>query len=324
MNRRIVVVIGAVLAVLAVLTASAAADNVFYLVPQNSSAAPGENVTVLVMLNASDVTDAFDARIYFDPAVVNISAWQNPGSIWDWWDVGWHGNYVHIGGMDFGGGSSGVLGLANLTLTGINPGVSALHFDPEYSGCGYHGDPLPATFIDGSFTCTAPQETFSKELVEGWNLISLPLYNATDMTVANIIDKSLSGKYDALYRYDAVNKSWVAMDSSDVMENGVGYFIHMTENGTWTYQGSAYLSMSIPLEQGLNMIGWLNCSKPINKTSLDDPSKVWYVARWNATAQKFEVYNPVAPPEFNDFTTMERGEGYFISMKSAGTLTESC
>ena len=49
-------------------------------------------------------------------------------------------------------------------------------------------------------------------------MISLPLYNATDMTVASIIDKSLSGKYDALYRYDAVNKSRVAMNSSDVMD----------------------------------------------------------------------------------------------------------
>jgi len=325
MNRRMVVVIGAVLAVLAVLTASAAADNVFYLVPQNSSAAPGENVTVLVMLNASDVTDAFDATIYFDPAVVNITAWENPEpGFWVWWDVGHHGNYIHAGGMNFADGKSGLIGLANLTLTGINPGVSALHFDPEYSGCGYHGNPLPATFIDGSFTCLAPQETFSKELVEGWNLISLPLYNATDMTVANIIDKSLSGKYDALYRYDAVNKSWVAMDSSDVMENGVGYFIHMTSAGTWTYQGSAYLSMSIPLEQGLNMIGWLNCSKDISDALSSIEGDYWYVARWNATAQKFEVYNPVAPPEFNDFTTMERGEGYFISMKSAGTLADSC
>ena len=72
------------------------------------------------------------------------------------------------------------------------------------------------------------------------------------------------------------------------------------------------------------MIGWLNCSKDISDALSSIEGDYWYVARWNATAQKFEVYNPVAPPAFNDFTTMERGEGYFISMKSAGTLTESC
>ncbi|RLG11041.1 MAG: hypothetical protein DRN64_01980 [Thaumarchaeota archaeon] len=323
MNRRIVVVIGAVLAVLAVLTASAAADNVFYLVPQNSSAAPGENVTVLVMLNASDVTDAFDATIYFDPAVVNITAWENPEpGFWVWWDVGHHGNYIHAGGMNFADGKSGLIGLANLTLTGINPGVSALHFDPEYSGCGYHGNPLPATYIDGSFTCTAPQETFTKPLAKGWNLISLPL-TADDMTVSSVFS-SVAGKYDALYRYDASTHSWVALSSDDTLENGVGYFIHMTENGTWTYNGSAYTDMNISLQRGLNMIGWLNCSKNISDALSSIEGDYWYVARWNATAQKFEVYNPVAPPAFNDFTTMERGEGYFISMKSAGTLTESC
>ena len=324
MNRTgIVVVIGAVLAVLAVLTASAAADNVFYLVPQNSSAAPGENVTVRVMLNASDVTDAFDATIYFDPAVVNITAWENPEpGFWVWWDVGHHGNYIHAGGMNFADGKSGLIGLANLTLTGINPGVSALHFDPEYSGCGYHGNPLPATFIDGSFTCLAPQETYSEDLVEGWNLISLPL-TADDMTVSSVFS-SVAGKYDALYSYDATTHSWVALGADDTLENGVGYFIHMTESGTWTYQGSAYLSMSVPLEPGLNMVGWLNCSKPIDDALSSIEGNYRYVARWNSTAHKFEVYVPGAPSEFNDFNTMERGEGYFISMKTSDTLTASC
>ena len=47
----------------------------------------------------------------------------------------------------------------------------------------------------------------------------------------------------------------------------------------------------------------------------------WYVARWNATTQKFEIYVPDAPPVFNDFNTMERGEGYFIAAKTSCTLT---
>ena len=72
------------------------------------------------------------------------------------------------------------------------------------------------------------------------------------------------------------------------------------------------------------MIGWLNCSKPIDDALSSIEGDYWYVARWNATTQKFEVYVPDAPPVFNDFNTMERGEGYFISMKSAETLTESC
>ena len=220
-----------------------------------------------------------------------------------------------------------------MTLHCEAPGISSLHFADESEVTANDQTMIvnptntsgiwPITTEDGTFTCLAPQETFSKDLVEGWNLISLPLYNATDMTVANIMS-SVSGLYDALYRYDASTHSWVPLSSSDTMANGVGYFVHMTSAGTWTYQGSAYLSMSIPLEQGLNMIGWLNCSKPIGDALSSIDGDYWYVARWNATAQKFEVYNPVAPNGFNDFDTMERGEGYFISMKNAGTLTASC
>jgi len=69
------------------------------------------------------------------------------------------------------------------------------------------------------------------------------------------------------------------------VENGVGYFIHMTSADTWTYTGSAYTDMNISLQQGLNMIGWLNCSKPIDDALSSIDGDYWYVARWNATAQ---------------------------------------
>ena len=343
-ETKIVIGTTIILVILAALTTAAEAGydpnapNYFYFVPQNSSCGPNESVLVSVVIhvestNTSNQIGSAQAHIDFDPNVVNITNVVEPTdkNDWDLWDWRNKGNYVFIWANEFGGFGPGEIYLGNMTLKCIKPGVSPVEYthpypqtpDPTNIGDTL-GDPVPFYTINGTFTCLAPQETFSKELVEGWNLISLPLYNATDMTVANIIDKSLSGKYDALYRYDAVNKSWVAMDSSDVMENGVGYFIHMTSAGTWTYTGSAYTDMNISLQQGLNMIGWLNCSRPIDDALSSIEGDYWYVARWNATAQKFEVYNPVAPNGFNDFNMMERGEGYFISMKSTETLTESC
>jgi len=191
-------------------------------------------------------------------------------------------------------------------------------FGPVFTDPNYHEQEIALNLIE--YLTTKP--TFSKELVEGWNLISLPL-TADDMTFSSVFS-SVAGKYDAIYSYNATTHSWVALGADDTLENGVGYFIHMTENGTWTYTGSAYTDMDISLQQGLNMIGWLNCSKGISDALSSIEGDYWYVARWNATTQKFEVYVPDAPPAFNDFNTMERGEGYFISMKSAGTLTESC
>jgi len=354
-----VLMVFAVLSVFATTPTLAHVDVYFSPDPTTISLEPGENVTIQVIAgvdaNETDGFRTYQVGIDFDPDIVNITKIENPCKVWigpphnvcleHWWeptfgysrwDGGKYGQWVWITAMDDPGYDAPVTApIANLTIEAISAGTSPLEFTHEVRWGSSGGDselfdkqndmipPENITWIDSSITVTGPQETFSRELVEGWNLISLPL-TADNMTVANIIDKSLSGKYDALYRYDAVNKSWVAMDSSDVMENGVGYFIHMTSAGTWTYQGSAYLSMSVPLEQGLNMIGWLNCSKDISNALSSIEGDYWYVARWNATAQKFEVYNPVAPPEFNDFTTMERGEGYFISMKSAGTLTESC
>ena len=339
--KKIVFGIGMVLAVLAVLTAPAAADyNIFHLVPEDSSCDPGEDVTVWVKVNTSyNDINGVQASIIFDPSIVNVTnvvEGANPDwYMWDWHIFNLHGyTYVKITSSDpMGAFGPGELDIGKMTLRCEAPGISSLHFanasevteeDMTMIVNPTHTNGIwPITTEDGTFTCTAPQETFSKELVKGWNLISLPLYNATDMTVANIMS-SVSGSYDALYRYDASTHSWVPLSSSDTMENGVGYFIHMTSAGTWTYTGSAYTDMNIPLQQGLNMIGWLNCSKPIDDALSSIEGDYWYVARWNATAQRFEVYNPVAPPQFNDFTAMERGEGYFISMKGAETLTASC
>jgi len=302
-------------------------DAIIWLEPDPSSAMPGESITVQMWVNTSVQLAGWADWIYFDPNVVNITNADFTGSPFpsETGFAHW-GNYVRICGMDewVCEPNTGELLLVTLTLEGINPGTSQLYHHPDHVeifDCEF--EDVNAIWVHGNFTCLAPQETFSKELVKGWNLISLPLYNATDMTVANIMS-SVSGLYDALYRYDASTHSWVPLSSSDTMENGVGYFIHMTSAGTWTYTGSAYTDMNISLQQGLNMIGWLNCSKDISDALSSIEGDYWYVARWNATAQKFEVYNPVAPPQFNDFTTMERGEGYFISMKSAETLTESC
>ena len=336
--------IGIVLAVLTMLTASATAANTIYLVPSESSSGVGEttDVTVYLDLDPADNVAGMQFHLKYEDDVVDIvnitSAVEDSTTTdWDMWDAYWKvgadgHHYLFVTATEFSGFTGTGLVLAKMTLSGLSPGTRALDF-LTVEDVGIGGDPteladtdgekLTFTAVDGTFTCTAPQETFSKDLVKGWNLISLPLYNATNMTVANIMS-SVSGSYDALYRYDASAHGWVPLSSSDTMANGVGYFIHMTSADTWTYSGSAYTDMDISLQQGLNMIGWLNCSRPIYDALSSIEGDYWYVSRWNASSQKFETYNPVAPSVFNDFNTMERGEGYFISMKGAGTLTASC
>ena len=320
--------IGIALAVLAVFTASAAADNVVYFDPDPSCAAPGETIMVTLWLNHTEGVAAFNDDVHFDPDVVNITS-GTPGDLPTMWLFVHYGNFVRFGGWssDYLNVPPGLHVLANLTFVANNSGTSTLYHTGNDLG-NDHAEILPnQVWINGTFNCPCPTpETFTKELVKGWNLISLPLTNDTDMTVANIIYASLSDSYDALYKYNASAHNFVLLSSTDTMESGIGYFIHMTSTGTWTYKGMPYTSMSIDLKKGLNMIGWLNCSQSIANTNLSNSSLDYYVASWNATAAlpSFETFNPVAPDVFNDFDTMERGTGYFISAKAAGTLEENC
>ena len=158
--------------------------------------------------------------------------------------------------------------------------------------------------------------SFSKTLYAGWNLISLPLTPSDDSTSVVLSTAS----YDAVYRYNATSKEF---ESADAMDPGTGYFVHATSGSIWTYSGTAYTSMDASLKHGLNMVGWLNCSKDVDTLS-SISGDYCYVAQWNTSAQKFDVCNPVAPPTFNDFTTMDRGTGYFISAKQDCMLSESC
>jgi hypothetical protein len=210
--------------------------------------------------------------------------------------------------------------LGNFTIccnTATPPCQTDLEFNTG-TGVWDLGGFIPFTVNNGTFTCgtTPSEEPFSKPLYEGWNLISLPL--VPDDTSVSAVLSTVS--YDAVYRYNATSKQF---ENADVMNPGTGYFVNATEDCTWEYSGMAYTSVNVPMEHGLNMVGWMNCSKDVGAlSSISD--KYRYVARWNATAEKFEVYNPAAPVVFNDFTKMDRGTGYFISAKQVCTLSESC
>jgi len=169
-------------------------------------------------------------------------------------------------------------------------------------------------------SCQAPL-TFEKELVTGWNLVSLPL-TPSDKTVSSVLS-AIAGNYDTVVRYDVATHQFMELSSDSEMNNGVGYFIHINETGTftWSYSGADYDSINVGLSQGLNCIGWTNTSVslPGALNSIADNNN--YVTRWNVTLQSYEVYEPNAPAPFNDFAEMERGVGYFIATKGTCTLT---
>ena len=158
-------------------------------------------------------------------------------------------------------------------------------------------------------------ETFTKSLPDGWNLISLP-FEATDNSTGAVLS---TVTYNAVKQYNAVTKQF---EDATTMDRGTGYFVHVTTAGTWEYAGTPESSTTTQLKSGLNMIGVPNCGMSVSAAMGSTDYR--YAAKWNATSQSYEVYNPNAPAAFHDFTTIEPGEGYFVSVLSDGALTVSC
>ena len=191
----------------------------------------------------------------------------------------------------------------------------------------YYGDSVEwivsggGTFQLPNFDTTIPidwgGETFEKELEPGWNLVSMPL-TPDDNSTSEVL-ASIATKYDAVMKYTP-GTGFEAVTTT-VMDPGIGYFIYMNTNGTWTYGGESYDSMTAPLSSGLNMAGWVNDDVALPGALASIAGNYNYVARWNATSQSYEVYEPDAPASFNDFGTIAKGEGYFIATKTGCTLT---
>lgn len=160
-------------------------------------------------------------------------------------------------------------------------------------------------------------ETFEKELESGWNLVSLPL-TPDDNSTSEVLD-SIATKYDSVMKYTP--GTGFESVKTTVMDPGVGYFIYMNTNGTWSYDGDSYDSMTAPLSSGLNMAGWVNDDVALPGALNSIAGDYNYVARWNAISQDYEVYESDAPTSFNDFGTIAKGEGYFIAAKTGCTLT---
>ncbi|MCW3137999.1 MAG: hypothetical protein N2V76_06185 [Methanophagales archaeon] len=307
---------------------------------RNVIAKPGETVYVEVWLNITDpygqspdyTFESGQVNITFDSSIGDITGVSSiPGHPWSaswgkhrygdsWWicfrSSAWGANPPY-------GLGPGIYPVANLTIQGVSPGKTDLHFSHDSPRlCNIFdaiGQDYPnQSWIDAKFWCYT---TFSKPLPEGWNLISLPLEPLPGNESTSKVLETVS--YDAVYRYDASSHTFIDV-TGDTMELGVGYFVHVTSPSTWTYNGTPYTQMNVSLEPGLNMIGWINCTKPISEALSSIEGKYWYVARWNATTQEYEIYNPVAPSSFNDFDMLEPTTGYWISMKESGWLNASC
>ena len=359
MNNNYLFRIGIVLAVLMVFAAPAAAENRAYFVPQHSNATICNTtyVTLYVDIEEGQHLAGGQIQVRYDPAHVKITecakgcgAPAEGNTCWEalWTNLAYTDNGYMWNGMDgpqvaawdsideywYWNTISYLEGPMTVKICRYKveavgtPGESPFNFSFEHypDGCSpcmksklvnETGIELDITWENGTFTHLAgpvETETFTKSLPDGWNLISLPL-TPTDNSVSTVL---FGVSQDAVKSYNAATHQF---EDATTMDPGIGYFVNVTAAGTWEYEGDAYTSMAVSLSQGLNMVGWTNTSADIPGALSSIYGNYRYVARWDASSQSYEVYLPGAPAVFNDFTTMERGEGYFIAATADCMLT---
>ncbi len=148
---------------------------------------------------------------------------------------------------------------------------------------------------------------FEIGLIQGWNLISIPLGMA-DASVESVFS-SIAGKWDVAKCFDGASKTWEtyriggAQAFTD-MNCGMGVWLHATENCTLTVSGEEPATSSITLYAGWNLVGYPS----ITEISVGD-------AFWGTGADRVEVSDPASPylmkevgPEF----LLKPGMGFWV------------
>jgi hypothetical protein len=162
----------------------------------------------------------------------------------------------------------------------------------------------------------------SVQLVEGWNLISVPV-ESFDSSINSVLS-SIGGDYTAVWTYDAVTSRWLRCDLEgpdflndlESIQTGFGYWILMSRPGTLNIHG-ALSGTTMPLQEGWNLIG-CNSLTPLSITdaisSMDSEASVW---TYDPGTDGWLGYEP--GENSNDLDSLEPGRGYWIYTPEGGT-----
>jgi hypothetical protein len=186
------------------------------------------------------------------------------------------------------------------------------------------GIAIPAAALTPD-TVTVEQGVFDQEpidLVEGWNLISLPLIpldSAINAVVAGILDKVIS-----VWHYDAAAKRWYSFApgaSSDLtsMRDGKAYWINMKAAQNLTLAGRENavppaLPPTYDVVVGWNMVGFKSTASNVTAADYLDCTKCVRIYGY-----KNGTWFLIPGPDYDD-PEMEPGLGYWVAFTEPGTI----
>jgi hypothetical protein len=159
----------------------------------------------------------------------------------------------------------------------------------------------------------SPNLTFQRAFdagMLGMNLVSFPVVPA-DLSVEAVL-ASLAGKYDGVWQYNATRGAWLsyspdkATNSLAELDQGMGFWIYITQPGTLTVTGPPPVSTDIPLGAGWNLVGFPSQSSSYAVADLKAATGATRVEGFDSAA------GPYYLRELPDSYVMKAGEGYWV------------
>jgi VCBS repeat protein/SdrD B-like protein/Big-like domain-containing protein len=133
----------------------------------------------------------------------------------------------------------------------------------------------------------------------GWNLVSLPVHPASNAKTS-VFPAAISRAFAYQGAYEV----------RDTLENGVGYWIKLDTALLLGYNGPKYISDTLPVATGWNLIGTVAASISTGSIVATPPGIV---------SSPFFGYNG----SYQNAATLDPGYGYWVKTKAGGTLTIS-
>ncbi len=168
-----------------------------------------------------------------------------------------------------------------------------------------------------SFTSMVHTIFLNFSFSQGWNLITMPVqHNYTAETLGQAIPLC-----DTIVMWDVVNQSYIAHPVGTavhdfVIQDGIGYFVHVTHNVTFSVAEYLIENISVAIQPGWNLLGWAcpcNISAEMFGESVIASDTVM---KWNVTTQDF-IGHPMGTPIHNFNVAM--GMGLFVHTTKEST-----
>jgi len=152
---------------------------------------------------------------------------------------------------------------------------------------------------------------FTFQFSDGWNLVTLPVYNTSITTAEQLADTI---PCDYVRRYNSSSQNWEMhqrnkTENNFQLENGTGYFVYLESEKEFMIEGKELPGVEINLKKGWNSIGWYESNATYPEKIMSDIVNSSSVAYWNTTLSRFIVHSKGS--DISNFS-VANGTGLFI------------